>query len=141
MTNSKLESKEEIPPTTKTEHTEATAITTTAVVSEDDNSEIYVHLSGWRLVVTTCGLLLCLYLVNLEVTIVSTSLVNIANDLSGFDKSNWIITGYLITYTGFIIVWTKLSDIVGRKPALAAAMTVFSTFSVGCGAARTVDQL
>lgn len=111
------------------------------MASEDESGEIYVHLSGWRLAVTTSGLLLCLYLVNLEVTIVSTSLVSIANDLSGFDKTNWIVTGYLITYTGFIIIWTKLSDIVGRKAALAAAMVVFSAFSVGCGAARTVDQL
>ncbi|KAK3321991.1 putative efflux pump antibiotic resistance protein [Apodospora peruviana] len=104
-------------------------------------SASHAHLTGWRLVVTTLGLLLCLYLVNLEVTIVSTSLVSIANDLSGFDKTNWIVTGYLITYTGFIIIWTKLSDIIGRKAALTAAMVVFSAFSAGCGAAKAVDQL
>ena len=44
--------------------------------------------------------LLCLYLVNIEVTIVSTSLVKITNDLHGFDETSWIVSGYLVTYTG-----------------------------------------
>lgn len=39
-------------------------------------------------------------MVNLEVTIVSTSLVDITNDLQGFDRTSWIVTGYLLTYTG-----------------------------------------
>ena len=49
------------------------------------------------------SILLCLYLVNIEVTIVSTSLVSITNDLHGFEKTNWIVTGYLITYTGTLM--------------------------------------
>lgn len=39
-------------------------------------------------------------MVNLEVTIVSTSLVDITNDLQGFDRTSWIVTGYLLTFTG-----------------------------------------
>lgn len=46
------------------------------------------------------SLLFCLYLVNLETTIVSTSLVSITNNLQGFDRTSWVVTGYLITYTG-----------------------------------------
>jgi hypothetical protein len=38
--------------------------------------------------------------VNLEVSIVGTSLVAIKNDLDGFSQSGWIVTGYLISYTG-----------------------------------------
>ncbi|CAI4214153.1 unnamed protein product [Parascedosporium putredinis] len=98
-------------------------------------------LTGWRLVVGITGLLLCLYLVNLEVTIVSTSLVSITNDLSGFEKTNWVMTGYLITYTGTVIIWTKLSDVVGLKAALISTMVFFTAFSGGCGAAKTIDQL
>ena len=44
--------------------------------------------------------LLCLYLVNIEVTIVSTSLVEVTNDLHGFDETSWVVSGYLVTYTG-----------------------------------------
>jgi hypothetical protein len=43
---------------------------------------------------------LALFLSTVETTIVSTSLVSITNALSGFDKRDWIVTSYLLTYTG-----------------------------------------
>lgn len=46
------------------------------------------------------SLSLGLFLVSLEVSIVATSLVAISDDLKGFDKSSWIVTAYLLTYTG-----------------------------------------
>lgn len=42
-------------------------------------------------------------MVNLEVTIVSTSLIDITNDLQGFDRTSWIVTAYLLTFTGMEI--------------------------------------
>lgn len=44
--------------------------------------------------------MLCLFLANLEVSIVSTSLVSITDDLKGFSRTSWIVSGYLLTYTG-----------------------------------------
>jgi hypothetical protein len=41
-----------------------------------------------------------LLLSTLETTIVSTSLVSIVDDLHGFDRSGWLVTSYLVTYTG-----------------------------------------
>lgn len=46
-------------------------------------------------------------MVNLEVTIVSTSLVDITNDLQGFDRTSWIVTGYLLTYTGMEFLFLR----------------------------------
>ena len=46
------------------------------------------------------SVLLCLYLVNIEVTIVSTSLVKITDELHGFNETSWVVSGYLVTYTG-----------------------------------------
>lgn len=40
------------------------------------------------------------YLVNLEVTIVSTSLIAMTDELKGFDKTGWITTAFLSTFTG-----------------------------------------
>lgn len=42
---------------------------------------------------------------------------------------------------GFMIFWSKLSDIIGRKTALISTMTLFTIFSGACGAAQTMDQL
>jgi hypothetical protein len=88
----------------------------------EDEPDIQIdYPTGWRLWVITIGykmfqsfcyrfvtdqtflqfsLLIGLYLVNLEVTIVSTSLVSITNDLDGFKKTSWVVTGFLTTYTG-----------------------------------------
>ncbi|KAF7592530.1 hypothetical protein BBP40_012754 [Aspergillus hancockii] len=94
-----------------------------------EHEVIYPH--GWRLVFTTIGLLISLYLVNLEITIVSTSLIVITSDLNGFDRTSWIVTGFLITYTGFMSIWTKVSNIIGRKKTLIAAEVLFLAFSLG----------
>lgn len=40
-----------------------------------------------------------MFLVNIEVSIVGTSLISIAKDLGGFSHTSWIVTGYLVTYT------------------------------------------
>ena len=44
--------------------------------------------------------MLATFLVNIEVSIVSTSLVTITNSLHGFRETSWIVSGYLVTYTG-----------------------------------------
>ncbi|KAJ5218170.1 uncharacterized protein N7498_000269 [Penicillium cinerascens] len=100
-----------------------------------------VYLSGWRLILTTIGLLIGFFLSNLDVTIVSSSLTSITDSLEGFEKRSWIITGYLATYTGSMSIWTKVSDIVGRKLTTIATLVILLAFSIGCGCAQTVNQL
>ncbi|PQE19202.1 major facilitator superfamily transporter protein [Rutstroemia sp. NJR-2017a BBW] len=77
----------------------------------------------------------------MEVSIIGTSLISIVNDLRGFSQMGWVVTGYLITYTGLLIIWAKISDIYGRKPAMIISMLIFTVFSGGCGAAHTMIQL
>ncbi|KAI1772029.1 major facilitator superfamily domain-containing protein [Hypoxylon cercidicola] len=106
--------------------------------SEDGN---FNYISGYSLHLITVGMALCTFLVNLEITIVSTTLVSITNDLHDFGKSSWIVTAYLITYTGGLVIWAKLSDLLGRKPAFVASLIIFCAFSGGCGAAQNMVQL
>ncbi|KAL8849335.1 MAG: hypothetical protein Q9221_005686 [Calogaya cf. arnoldii] len=83
-----------------------------------DKRSHMVYLHGWRLYLLT-----------------------FADDLNGFHKSSWVITSYLLTYTGFLIIIAKLSDIFGRKPAFMSTIVVFLVFSAGCGGVKTLDQL
>ncbi|CAG8976536.1 hypothetical protein HYALB_00011013 [Hymenoscyphus albidus] len=99
------------------------------------------YLSGVRLYIMTFGLCLGVYLVHVEITILCTSLLAITNSLDGFAQAGWIISGYLITYTGFIVIWSKLSDVVGRKTCVMTTMAIFVLFSAGCGAAQNITQL
>ncbi|KAM0124628.1 hypothetical protein ACHAO1_010966 [Botrytis cinerea] len=77
----------------------------------------------------------------MEASIVSTGLVAISSDLNGFSNSSWIISGYQISYTGFLVIWAKISDIFGRKHSLLASVFVFAAFSAGCGASKSMPQL
>ena len=55
-----------------------------------------------------------MFLSSLEVTIVSTTLVTITDDLESYSQASWIITTYLLTYTGKRIT----DDREGREPDL-----------------------
>lgn len=43
------------------------------------------------------------FMVNLEIPVVTTSLVTISKELGGFDKSSWVVSGYLLGYVGKLI--------------------------------------
>ena len=80
------------------------------------SKKIY-YLRGWRLKLLslrsalskstssncqakeTCSVALLFFLVNIEVSIVGTSLISITDDLHSFKQGGWVVTGYLITYT------------------------------------------
>ncbi|KAI4126340.1 MAG: hypothetical protein LQ341_006889, partial [Variospora aurantia] len=65
----------------------------------DNGEKPLEYLKGWRLHTLTFALCLSLFLSTIETTIVSTALVAITNSLNGFEKSNWIVTSYLLTYS------------------------------------------
>ena len=109
---------------------------------------------------TLCSLCLSLLLSTLETTIISTSLVSIADALHRFDQSGWVVTSYLLTYTGahfsvllikyslkltgaigFLIIYARFSDIFGRKPMLLIALVLFTVFSIVCGLANNMLEL
>ncbi|KAI0813404.1 drug resistance transporter [Xylaria sp. FL0064] len=105
------------------------------------HDEDFNYITGWRLHATTAALGLALFLVNFEITIVSTALVSISNDLNDFSKTSWVVTAYLITYTAGLVILAKVSDLVGRKPTYLATLLFFAAFSGGCGGAQTIVQL
>ncbi|KAF7587859.1 hypothetical protein BBP40_006628 [Aspergillus hancockii] len=77
-------------------------------------------------------LCLCVFLSALDITIVSTSLNAVSNDLHAYERSSWVISSYLTSYFSFLIMWAKLSDFFGRKLMLVSAV-LFMAFSGGCG--------
>lgn len=82
-----------------------------------------------------------MFLVNLEISIISTSLVSITNDLKSFSQASWVVTAYLLTYTSLMIIIAKLSDVFSRKSVLVLSLAVFTIFSGACAAAKTMIQL
>ncbi|KAI0128108.1 major facilitator superfamily domain-containing protein [Hypoxylon sp. NC0597] len=99
------------------------------------------YLKGWRLYTLSFALCLSLFLSTLETTIVSTSLISITNALGDFEQRDWVVTAYLITYTGFLVVYAKFSDILGRKLLILIAIAFFTVFSIVCGSISNMIHL
>jgi MFS family permease len=72
---------------------------------------------------------------------VTTSLVAITNDFGNVDNIGWIISSYLLGYVGVLVIFAKLSDILGRKLMINISLFLFIIFSGGCGAAQNFTQL
>ncbi|MCJ1233481.1 hypothetical protein MMC14_001439 [Varicellaria rhodocarpa] len=136
--------REEESPSTELDNAEELAISPercTNMGAGEIEDKVIVYLKGWRLHTLTVALCLSLFMATLETTIVSTSLIAITNDLNGFQKSSWIVTSYLLTYSGFLIILSKSSDIFGRKPLIIFTVIIFTAFSAACGAAQTFTDL
>ncbi|RYP27387.1 hypothetical protein DL767_007706 [Monosporascus sp. MG133] len=99
------------------------------------------YMKGLSLHMLTAGIWIALFLSTLETTIVSTSLVSIADSLSGFEYRNWVVTAYFLTYTGFLVIYAKLASIFGSKTMFLLALILFTVFSIACGSASSMTQL
>ncbi|KAH6981907.1 major facilitator superfamily domain-containing protein [Ilyonectria sp. MPI-CAGE-AT-0026] len=78
---------------------------------------------------------------SLDTSIVSTSLVTVSQDLNDFVNAPWIVLAYLLTYMGFAVCISKLSDIYGRRNMLVISWVFFVAFSQGCGSATSMTAL
>ncbi|AEO55189.1 hypothetical protein MYCTH_97762 [Thermothelomyces thermophilus ATCC 42464] len=120
-----------------------------AVDGTDENHLIPQTLSGLRLMALSIGVALGLFLSMLDTSIVATSLFAIAaefgEDSGGGDGDvgalNWVALAYELSYLGCAVLCARMSDVVGRRAAFAAAYVVFVASSLACGFARSMDQL
>ena len=87
------------------------------------------------------GLMLALFLVALDQTIVGTALPKIIAELEGFERYAWVTTAYLLASTAMIPVIGKLGDIYGRKWFIVAGAFIFLVGSALCGAAWGITEL
>ncbi|RDA91221.1 hypothetical protein CP533_3409 [Ophiocordyceps camponoti-saundersi (nom. inval.)] len=98
-------------------------------------------IRGVRQTVIIISLLLGLLFSTIDTSIVSTSLVTISRELNDFINAPWIVLAYLLTYMGFSVCISKLSDIYGRRNMLLLSWTIFMGFSLGCATAKDMMAL
>jgi EmrB/QacA subfamily drug resistance transporter len=87
------------------------------------------------------GLMLTLFLVSMESTVVSTGMPTIVAQLGGLESYSWVFTAYMLTSTTTVPLYGKLSDLYGRRPVYSVAMVIFLVGSVLCGVAQSMPQL
>jgi EmrB/QacA subfamily drug resistance transporter len=87
------------------------------------------------------ALMLCMFLVALDGTIVSPAMPRIAGDLGGFSLYAWVPSIYLLTTAVTTPIYGKLADLFGRKRVLYTGIGLFLLGSVLSGAAPNMLAL
>ncbi|KGB77960.2 hypothetical protein CNBG_4047 [Cryptococcus deuterogattii R265] len=109
-------------------------------LTEGDNEVPDVPKNNLALVMPALGLVL--FLAALDQTIIATALPTIAEDLnSSPSEYSWVGTAYMLASTVQTPFNGRVSDIIGRKPMLYAAIVIFTVFSALCGAAKSSSWL
>jgi EmrB/QacA subfamily drug resistance transporter len=69
-------------------------------------------------------------------TMVVVALPSIQNDLSLSDAGrNWVITAYVLTFGGLMLLGGRLGDTIGRKRSFVCGVLLFTIASAICGTA------
>ena len=79
--------------------------------------------------------MLATFLVAIDATILATAVPSIVDDLGGFEAFPWLFSAYLLTQAVLVPVYSKLADMIGRKPILLFGIAVFVVGSVLCALA------
>lgn len=87
------------------------------------------------------GLLVTMLLASLNQTVLSTALPTIIGELNGVEHMAWVVTVYILASTIMMPVYGKISDLLGRRPVLIAAILLFVAGSVIGALAGTFDWL
>jgi len=77
-----------------------------------------------------------------DTSIVNVALPSIRHDLH-FSVQNlqWVLSGYLLTYGGFLLLGGRAADLLGRRRVLVTGTVVFALASMACGLAQDSGTL
>jgi EmrB/QacA subfamily drug resistance transporter len=92
-----------------------------------------------RLGVITLVLLCAVQFLDIvDAAIVNVALPSIQHSL-GFSQQNlqWVASGYILTYGGFLLLGGRLGDLLGRRRMLLIGLTVFALTSLTAGLANS----
>ena len=91
---------------------------------------------------TLLAVCLAVFMLLLDMTIVSAALANIQAsldaDLSGLQ---WVVDAYALPMAGLLLSAATLGDRLGRRRLYLAGMTAFTLASAGCALARSIETL
>ncbi len=82
-------------------------------------------------------------MVVLDATIVNVALKDIRDDLGFTSDSDlsWVVTGYTLTFGGFLLLGGKLADRIGRRTVFIAGAVLFAVASLAGGLAQSQELL
>lgn len=102
---------------------------------------VKVPLTRTQFFAVYLSLAAAVFLVAMDLTIISTAIPAIAQEFNSLDKISWIGSAYFLTSTAFTPIYGSLCDIFGRKFTFMLAIALFEAGSLLCGAAPSMNTL
>jgi EmrB/QacA subfamily drug resistance transporter len=76
------------------------------------------------------GLMVTMLMASLNQTVLATALPTIVGEVHGVEHMAWLITAFILASTVTMPIYGKVSDVLGRKPLLLVAITLFTVGSI-----------
>ncbi|MBO9531490.1 MAG: MFS transporter [Solirubrobacteraceae bacterium] len=100
---------------------------TTMTASSHITSERFDR-RAWALLLVVCG---AVFLDGLDISMVGVALPSIDADLHmGTSSLQWIVSGYVLGYGGFLLLGGRAADLLGRRRVFLAALALFAGASL-----------
>lgn len=99
------------------------------------------YLSGVPLISCMGSLLITMFLIALDQTIVATILTTVGERFNDFGKVSWLTSAFMLPMCVLALSWGKISMILGRKYAMLVAIVLFELGSLICALANSMDML
>jgi EmrB/QacA subfamily drug resistance transporter len=80
-------------------------------------------------------------LVAIDATILATAVPSVVKDIGGFSAFPWLFSIYLLAQAVTVPIYSKLSDVIGRKPIIIIGIGLFLLGSVLSGFAWSMPAL
>ena len=97
--------------------------------------------SGARLVFIILALVLSIFLVSLDLTIVATAIPKITDEFHGLEDVSWYSSAFFMTIGGFQSTWGKIFKYFPLKLSFLMAIFMFELGSLICGVAPSSTAL
>ncbi|KAG8160985.1 hypothetical protein KVR01_009249 [Diaporthe batatas] len=114
---------------------------TRPTVSEPAASSPGEYPTGARLMFIVIALVLSIFLVSLDMTIVATAIPKITDEFHGLDDVSWYSSAFFMTLGGFQSAWGKAFKYFPLKTSFLLSIFIFELGSLICGVAPTSEAL
>lgn len=94
-----------------------------------------------KLILIALSLSLCMFLVGLDNTIISSAIPKITDDFHALEDVGWYASAYMLTVCAFQLIWGKLFTFYTIKWVYLVSLFIFELGSLICGVAPTSTAL
>ncbi|CAH0058564.1 unnamed protein product [Clonostachys solani] len=110
------------------------------VAGSNDPDDIE-YPTGIKMTFIVVALVLSIFLLSLDMTIVATAIPKITDEFKGLDKAGWYGAAFFMTVGAFQSTWGKIYKYFPLKTSFLIAIFIFELGSVICGAAPSAEAL